>query len=414
MIFSLLYVPAVIGVYLYFGVQKAALVLILLALLYGTFAWIKTKKIDTVLPAGIALVLGLSAFLSSDFLSLKLYPLILSLIFFFSFIFSVASRRYLLIGWIEKFRKTPLNERERRDIILSHWFWIAVLGFNCGIHTLLVLDDSITLWGWYSFVGWYLLFAVAIFFQIVFIHRGDLIQWGRNIWGYGLFAGVITVGFIPAISGYVYDLLVQKDKPHRIFQEVASAMFRLFFRYAPGTAGVTLKRSDEILSDHPYIYVASHESWLDYPLMGAYITDLYHLTNKQKAFVWIIRPIARLLGVIDGVGGNPLYQLLQKLRMGSNILVFPEGSRSVDGKIQPFKKGAFRLSKESCVPIVPVLIDGTRHLVSKGSLHWRSKKGIEITVTMLSPMMIDEDESDEEFSERVHTLMSLSRKNRNG
>lgn len=414
MIFSLLYVPIVIGVYLWLGIHYAGGALMVLGIVYGTYVWRKTQRWNSVLPAAIASVLGAVAFVSADFLSLKLYPLILSSLFLLYFIASVRIKRYPLIGWIETFKKRPLNDQERDDIILSHWFWIGVLGFNSAIHTYLVLDESITLWGWYSFAGWYVLFGAAMLLQIAFVHRREGYQWGRNLWGYGLFAGVIVLGFIPAIVGYGFERLKRRNKPHRIFQRVASAMFRLFFRYAPGTSKISVIRSDDVQPDHPYIYVASHESWLDYPLMGAYITDLYHLTNKQKAFVWIIRPIAQLLGVIDGVGGNPLYILLQKLREQSNVLVFPEGSRSPDGELQPFKHGAFRLSQESRIPVVPVLIKGTRNLVSKGSLDWHPEKGIEITVTILSPIDPDEGESVEEFSARVYGLMAHHRKNRNG
>jgi 1-acyl-sn-glycerol-3-phosphate acyltransferase len=315
----------------------------------------------------------------------------------------------MIIGWVEKFKKRPLTLAERDDVIVSHWFWIAVLGVNSAIHVILVVSANLTLWALYSFVGWYLLFGCAMVLQLSFAHRHDLIQWVRNGWGYGLFGGVIVMGFIPAIVGYAFHKLTHHPKPYVIFQRVTAAMFRLFFRYAPGTAGIELFKSDAIHPDTPYIYAASHESWLDYPLMGAYITDLYHLTNKKKAFIWIIRPIAVLLGVIDGVGGNPLHKLLQKLRVGSNVLVFPEGSRSGDGEIHPFKRGAFSLSNESGVAIVPVIISGTRLLVQKGSMNWSDTKGVIITITMLEPMMIAEDETLEMFKERVRDKMGEKR-----
>ncbi|MDD2829460.1 MAG: lysophospholipid acyltransferase family protein [Sulfuricurvum sp.] len=409
MFFSLLYVPIVVGIYLYFGVSTAGVVLSVLGVCFALLGWWKEHHLKAIITPSIAIFLGLSAYFSSDFLSLKLYPLLISLLFLSYFTVSVVMKRYIIIRWVEKFKKRPLTLTEREDVIISHWFWIAVLGLNSAIHLMLVMNANLTFWALYSFAGWYLLFGCAMILQLGFAHRRDLIQWGRNGWGYGLFAGVIVMGFTPAMVGYSVQLLTHHPKPHVIFQRVTATMFRLFFRFAPGTARVELFKSDAILRDTPYIYAASHESWLDYPLMGAYITDLYHLTNKKKAFVWIIRPIAILLGVIDGVGGNPLHQLLLKLRSKSNVLIFPEGSRSHDGEIHPFKNGAFSLSRESGVPIVPVIISGTKKLVQKGSMNWSSTKGVVITITMLEPMMIAEDETLEMFKERVWSAMSAIR-----
>ena len=191
-------------------------------------------------------------------------------------------------------------------------------------------------------------------------------------------------------------------------------MFRLFFHYAPGTARTQCIYNQKIQTNGPYIYVASHESWLDYPLMGSCVIDLYHLTNKKKAFAWYFRPIANLLGVVDGVGLTALHSLLQKLRAGSNILIFPEGSRSVNGVIAPFKRGAFSLSIESDIEVIPVLISRTRELVSKGSLNWTGQKGIVIEVEMLDPVKGNLGENAECFAKRVRELMHHHRKNHNG
>jgi 1-acyl-sn-glycerol-3-phosphate acyltransferase len=56
------------------------------------------------------------------------------------------------------------------------------------------------------------------------------------------------------------------------------------------------------------------------------------------------------------------------LKSGLHITIFPEGTRSRDGKLLPFKKGAFFLAAETGAPMVPIIIHGTAKMMRKGSL----------------------------------------------
>jgi 1-acyl-sn-glycerol-3-phosphate acyltransferase len=56
------------------------------------------------------------------------------------------------------------------------------------------------------------------------------------------------------------------------------------------------------------------------------------------------------------------------LRSGMNIFIFPEGTRSTDGSLLPFKKGAFFLAAEANAPMVPIIIRGTAQMMRKGSV----------------------------------------------
>jgi len=414
MIFTLAYIPFVLITYHYFGVSGAGLLLAGSGTLLAASAWILHRPLKSFVSPFIATVLGVGAYFSGSFTALKLYPLLLSLLFLTYFIASVVTKRYPLIGWVEKFKKRPLNDQERKDVIVSHWFWIGVLTLNTLIHLYLVLRSDTVFWAVYSFAGWYLYFGVAMALQLSFAHRDWIFQWVRNIWGYGLFGGVIVMGFIPAIAGYTYNRLTKKPKPHIFFQRVTAAMFRLFFRFAPGIGKIDIIDNAHRNPKNTTLYVASHESWLDYPLMGAYITDLYHLTNKKDAFSWSIAGVAMLLGVIDGAGNNALHALLQKLREGSNVLIFPEGSRESEGRLLPFKRGAFSLSIESGVSIVPVIISGTRLLVPKGTIHWQKIQNSTITLQFLEPITPYPEESAEMLKQRVWDIMSVAQKNHNG
>jgi 1-acyl-sn-glycerol-3-phosphate acyltransferase len=414
MIFTLAYIPFVLIVYRYCGISITGLVLGGMGIIVSLLAWYTHRPLKSFVSPLIVTLLGVGAYFSGSFTALKLYPLLLSLLFLTYFIVSVLTKRYVLIAWVEKFKKRSLNDQEYQDVIVSHWFWIGVLTINSLIHLYLVVQSDTVFWALYSFVGWYLYFGVAMVLQLSFAHRSVIFQAFRNIWGYGLFVGVIVMGFVPAMSGYFFNLLTKKPKPHIFFQRVTAAMFRLFFRFAPGIGKIEFIIDQNYNPNHSYIYATTHESWLDYPLMGSFIADLYHLTNKKDAFSWSIRGIAKLLGVIDGGGNNALHALLQKLREGSNVLIFPEGSRETDGTLLPFKKGAFSLSIESGVSIVPVVISGTRSLVPKGTSHWQKVQNSTIKIQLLEPTTSYPNESADALKQRVWDIMSAAQKNHNG
>jgi 1-acyl-sn-glycerol-3-phosphate acyltransferase len=63
-----------------------------------------------------------------------------------------------------------------------------------------------------------------------------------------------------------------------------------------------------------------------------------------------------------------LRRVIEGVRNGKSLAVFPEGTRSIDGRLQPFKPGAFKIALRAGVPIVPVTIRGTHKVLPKGSL----------------------------------------------
>lgn len=378
-------------------------------MLLGAYGLYRNHTREELLAPLFITLVGGFAYVANHPFALKLYPLTLSLTFLAYFITAHIRKSYPLIGWVERIKKRPLTTGEESDLIRSHSFWIGVLSLNTAIHLILIFHENIKLWAAYAFVGWYFLFGAAIAVQIGYVHRIMIVRILRSVLGYGLFAGVIVAGFIPAITAYIWMRLKKDPKPHIVFQQVASAMFRIFFRWIPGGGNIDLHIDPKVDVYSHYIYAATHESWLDYPLMGSFVTDLFHLTNKKKAFVWVLLPVARLLGVTDAIGQNALYPLLHCLRDKSNVLIFPEGSRSADGSLGEFKAGAFALSIAAKVPVVPVSISGTRNLVSKGSLLWNPFYIGKIDVSLLEPMSALEGEDAEAFSRRVREKLREKR-----
>jgi 1-acyl-sn-glycerol-3-phosphate acyltransferase len=74
------------------------------------------------------------------------------------------------------------------------------------------------------------------------------------------------------------------------------------------------------------------------------------------------------------------------LKRGISVMMFPEGTRSRDGKVHDFKEGPFRLAMRAGVPVVPIAIVGTREIVAKGSIKMDFRATV--TVRVLPPVSV--------------------------
>ena len=126
----------------------------------------------------------------------------------------------------------------------------------------------------------------------------------------------------------------------------------------------------------PAIFVGNHTSLLDPPLVIATLPSRpVFLVKKELAYVPVLGWIIWLAGFIfiDRSSRRSslasLKNAARRIREGQSLAAFPEGTRSRNGRLLPFKKGAFALALESGVPVVPLGIRGGRDVLPKGT--WR-------------------------------------------
>jgi 1-acyl-sn-glycerol-3-phosphate acyltransferase len=125
----------------------------------------------------------------------------------------------------------------------------------------------------------------------------------------------------------------------------------------------------------PYIFMSNHQGSYDiFALLGHLPYQFKWLAKKElfsiPFFGWTMAAVGYISidrgGTRDTV--EAMNEAAQKIRDGMSVVIFPEGSRSPDGSIQPFKKGGFTLAIKSKVPIVPVAISGSWAIMPKDKL----------------------------------------------
>jgi 1-acyl-sn-glycerol-3-phosphate acyltransferase len=139
-----------------------------------------------------------------------------------------------------------------------------------------------------------------------------------------------------------------------------------------------IERIDKKVS---YVFMANHLSLMDGPLLFMLIPQFVRVLLKKEAFkIPVIGQAMRQVGFVSvdrrGLkGGKKSIDRATRMikEKGYSFLIFPEGTRSRDGKLQPFKRGGFFLALNSQVPIFPVSIKGSYALMPKGSFF--AKKG---------------------------------------
>ncbi|MFC2170167.1 lysophospholipid acyltransferase family protein [Acidobacteriota bacterium] len=123
----------------------------------------------------------------------------------------------------------------------------------------------------------------------------------------------------------------------------------------------------------PYVFMANHLSILDGPLLFFVIPQFVRVILKKEVYrIPVIGLGMRFVGFVTvdrkGIqsGKKSLYQAAKLMsEKGVSFLIFPEGTRSRSGKIQPFRRGGFFLAMDTQAPIVPISINGTYALMPK-------------------------------------------------
>jgi 1-acyl-sn-glycerol-3-phosphate acyltransferase len=160
-----------------------------------------------------------------------------------------------------------------------------------------------------------------------------------------------------------------------------------------------------------YVIVSNHQSGVDILVLFRLYRH-YKWVAKQSLFyypfigwnMWLNGYIS-----IARTRGRSKLMMMDKaakaVRAGNSVMLFPEGTRSLDGNIQPFKSGAFRLALDTQSPILPVAIIGTYYAINKNSLLIHKNHNIRLVVLNPIPYEKIANLDPKEIATKVHYLI---------
>lgn len=184
------------------------------------------------------------------------------------------------------------------------------------------------------------------------------------------------------------------DPQKRLLHRLCSCWGRALMAMAPGCR-VSLRGLEKIPTDGPVIFMANHQSYVDVPALFAVSWKFRWMADtglfKIPVFGWAMA----MAGYIPVDRGNAraairsLVTAKDLLARGTSVFLFPEGTRSHTGVFGRFQMGGFRLAAQSGVPVVPVVVTGTRMLLPRGT--WIFNWGVPVEIRFLDPEVFPSD-----------------------
>jgi 1-acyl-sn-glycerol-3-phosphate acyltransferase len=130
---------------------------------------------------------------------------------------------------------------------------------------------------------------------------------------------------------------------------------------------------DRLPRDRTCVFVSNHQSIYDIPIIFWWLPVQLRIIAKDSLgsfpfLGWHLRRSGHVLVNRRSPGAAVVRRLKELIQRRQSVIVFPEGTRSRDGALLPFKRGVFLMAIEAGVPVVPVSVAGSRHVMRKGRL----------------------------------------------
>ena len=174
---------------------------------------------------------------------------------------------------------------------------------------------------------------------------------------------------------------------------------------------VEVRGREHLEAGRTYVLASNHQSLFDTPILFAYLPLSFRILYKKSLnripfLGWHLF----LSGHIGVVRENPtraresLDVAAERVRSGTSIVVFPEGTRSYDGVMRPFKKGSFRIAIKARTPVVPLTIADSFQVMRRGQVTVYPRT-VQLTIDRPIPVDDLDEEQSAELAKRVRSVV---------
>ena len=193
------------------------------------------------------------------------------------------------------------------------------------------------------------------------------------------------------IIGYIIGLFSQRAK-----NAYMKFMMTWIFAVVQFLSGAKVKYIgfEKIPTDRPVLYVANHESFFDVILTLTKLPGMVcFVAKKQFKKVPIFAQALSLYNTLfidrDDIkqGLATILKAIENVKSGMSVFIFPEGTRSRDGRMNEFKEGSMKIATKSGCPIVPIAISNTADVFEN---HFPKVKAAKVVIEILDPVIPEE------------------------
>lgn len=206
-----------------------------------------------------------------------------------------------------------------------------------------------------------------------------MLQKVLNAYAWVVLIAAVFVGFFVVLAVFIVTVPFDRDRylAGRTFRLVGASTVWLNPLWKFSTDGLRIRDPRR-----PYVAVSNHESYADIFLISHLPWEMKWL-GKEQLFkipflgwmMWLAGDIPVKRGTRESIVAA-MNDCREKLKHRLSVMIFPEGTRSPDGALLPFKDGAFRLAIENSVPILPIVVAGTRRAMAKHTFQFQKTRAI--------------------------------------
>jgi 1-acyl-sn-glycerol-3-phosphate acyltransferase len=221
----------------------------------------------------------------------------------------------------------------------------------------------------------------------------------------------VLISFLSIVLGLLATIMGLFDKSGNRSHKISSLWCRLLCKL--NGVNIEVIGQENILTDKPQIFVSNHQGYFDIFALSGYLPVQIRWVAKSSLFKipfmgWAMSASGYI--PVERIDRKKSYEAfnktVEKIKEGNSIIIFPEGTRSENGQIGPFKKGSNLIASRSVCPMVPVTLIGSGDIIKKGSAVV-TPGSVKVVISKPVEPRNNKKENEEILESIRHTIMEI-------